>query len=218
MIRLENVSKGFMTLRHGWKQVLRDISIELPENKNLGILGHNGAGKSTLMRILSGLDMPDKGNIDTGGRRLSWPLGTPAGVHGSLTGRENIKFICRIYKKDIEQITAFVEDFAELGDYLTMPVNTYSSGMKSRLGFGISMAIDFDTYLIDEGFSTGDARFQKKTEAIFAEKKGRANMIVVSHSAGTIQRFCNAAAILKDGKLEMFDDMNLALKTYNNLW
>lgn len=218
MIRLENVCKGYMTLRHGWKEVLRNISIELPSDRNLGILGHNGAGKSTLMRVLSGLDLPDKGRVDTGGRHLSWPLGTKAGVHNSLTGRENIKFICRIYDKDIEEITDFVENFAELGDYMSMPVSTYSSGMRSRLAFGISMALDFDTYLIDEGFSTGDARFQKKTEAIFFKRRLNANMIVVSHSASTIQRFCDSAAILKDGQLVMYDDMNHALKTYNNLW
>lgn len=207
-----------MTLRHGWKQVLRDINIELPRDRNLGILGHNGAGKSTLLNLLSGIDLPDKGKIETNGLRLSWPLGGIAGVHGSLTGRENIKFICRIYNKDIEEVTRFVEDFADLGDYLYMPVRTYSSGMKGRLGFGISMAIDFDTYLIDEGFAAGDARFHQKTEQIFAEKSKNTNMIVVSHSAATVKRFCNAAGILKNGQLTIYDDIDEAIKVYDNLW
>ena len=196
MIRLNGVSKGFMTLRHGWKQVLSDINIELPGDKNLGILGVNGAGKSTLLNLLSGYDIPDKGTIDTNGRSISWPLGGVAGAHGSLTGRENIKFICRLYNKDIEEVTEFVQNFAELGDYLYMPVKTYSSGMKSRLGFGISMAIDFDTYLIDEGFSAGDARFHQKTDKIFKEKSKNSNMIVVSHSASTVKKFCNMAGRL----------------------
>jgi capsular polysaccharide transport system ATP-binding protein len=207
-----------MTMRHGWREVLHDINIDLPSDKNLGILGRNGAGKSTLMRLLSGLDLPDKGQINTGGRRLSWPLGAGGGVHGSLTGRENIKFICRIYNKDVDETTKFVQDFAELGDYMYMPVNTYSAGMKSRLGFGISMSVDFDTYLIDEGFSAGDARFQQKTQEIFKEKTLKANMIVVSHSAATIRKFCNAAGILKEGKLTLFDDVEEAIKSYNNLW
>jgi len=218
MIKLKNVSKGFMTLRHGWKQVLHDINIELPPDKNLGILGMNGAGKSTLLNLLSGIDLPDKGTIDTGGRMLSWPLGGIAGVHGSLTGKENIKFICRIYNKSIDEVTKFVEEFADLGDYLYMPVRTYSSGMKGRLGFGISMAIDFDTYLIDEGFAAGDARFHKKTQRIFAEKSQNTNMIVVSHSVSTIKRFCNAAGILKNGQLTLYDDIDEAIKVYGNLW
>lgn len=218
MIKLKNVSKGFMTVRHGWKQVLHDINIELPQDKNLGILGVNGAGKSTLLNLLSGLDLPDKGTIETGGTLLSWPLGGIAGVHGSLTGKENIKFICRIYDRDIKEVTKFVQDFADLGDYLYMPVRTYSSGMKSRLGFGISMAIKFDTYLIDEGFSAGDARFHKKTEEIFAERSKDTNMIVVSHSASTVKRFCNCAGILQKGKLTLYDDVDEAIKIYGNLW
>ena len=207
-----------MTMRHGWKQVLRGITVEIPRDKSLGILGVNGAGKSTLLSLLSGIELPDKGKIETNGTSLSWPLGGIAGVHGSLTGRENIKFICRLYNRDIEEVTQFVQDFADLGDYLYMPVRTYSSGMKGRLGFGISMAIKFDTYLIDEGFSAGDARFHKKTEEIFAERAKTTNMIVVSHSASTVKRFCNSAGILQKGKLTLYDDVDEAIKIYGNLW
>lgn len=218
MIRVTNVSKGFRTMHHGWKQVLRDITFELPQDRNIGILGMNGAGKSTLLNLLSGLDLPDRGTIETNGASVSWPLGGIAGVHGSLTGRENIKFICRIYNRDVDEVTRFVQDFADLGDYMYMPVKTYSSGMKSRIGFGVSMAIDFDTYLIDEGFSAGDARFHQKTEAIFAEKSKNTNMIVVSHSASTIKKFCNMAGILKDGKLTLYDNVDQAIEVYGNLW
>ncbi len=218
MIRLINIHKGFMTLKHGWKQVLNGITIDIRDDQNLGILGKNGAGKSTLMRIMSGLDLPDKGTLDSGGRSISWPLGSSAGVHGGLTGKENLRFICRIYNKDIKTVTEFVDGYAELGKYLDMPVNTYSSGMKSRLGFGISMAMDFDTYLIDEGFSAGDKRFMKKTEELFAEKTKKANMIVVSHSVSTIKKFCNSAVILKDGQLQYFGDINDAINEYDNLW
>lgn len=206
-----------MTRQYGWVNVLHNINFELPQNKSLGILGRNGAGKSTLVRLISGLDVPDSGLIDTGKAKLSWPLGAAVGVHGSLTGRENIKFVCRIYKEDFNRVFDYVEDFAELGDYMNMPVNTYSGGMKSRLAFGVSMAIDFDTYLIDEGFSAGDARFRVKTKNIFDEKRKKSNIIIVSHNPSTILNFSDSAAILEKGKLTMMSDVQEAIKIYSKL-
>ncbi|PIR34248.1 MAG: ABC transporter ATP-binding protein [Alphaproteobacteria bacterium CG11_big_fil_rev_8_21_14_0_20_44_7] len=217
MIQLKHVYKGFMKQDQSWKQVLSDVSVDIPADRNLGILGRNGAGKSTLLRLISGLDTPDKGEIIFNNTRISWPLGSAAGVHGSLTGKENIKFICRIYDKSIVNTTAFVEEFAELGDYLHMPVKSYSSGMKARLAFGICMAIDFDTYLVDEGFSPGDSKFKVKAAEYFEKKFVNANMIVVSHNASIIRKYCNFAGILHEGSIKFYEDVDEAIKIYENL-
>jgi len=218
MIEIRNVSKGYK-LRRGWKPVLDDVSFALPQDRSIGILGRNGAGKSTLVRLIAGLEKPDSGKIDHHGTRLSWPLNQAAGAHGSMTGRENIRFICRLYGIDYRRKVDFVEDFAELGPFMDQPVKTYSSGMKARLTFGIGMAFDFDTYLIDEGFGGGDARFKGRVEEIFSEKRrsGNCNMIVVSHNAQTITRYCDMAAVLEGGKLRLYDDMDAALAAYQAL-
>jgi capsular polysaccharide transport system ATP-binding protein len=215
MIRIENIHKGYRTV-HGWKKVLKGISLEVPPDVSLGILGRNGAGKSTLIKILSRLEVPDKGRISHPGIRLSWPIGR-GGVQSLLTGRDNVRFICRVYGLDIRETTQFVEDFAELGTYLDMPVNTYSAGMRSRLAFAISMASEYDTYLVDEGFSAGDARFTKRMSQLFDERRQRSNMIVVSHSGSIIKRFCNRAAVLEEGHLTVYDSIDEALNRYKNL-
>jgi len=218
VIEINHIKKSFYTKLYGWTRVLKGIDVKIPRDKSLGILGRNGAGKSTLIRLIAGLDVPDSGSINTNGLRLSWPLGGGSGgIHGSLTGRENLRFICRLYNKDIKEKLAFVEDFAELGHYIDMPVKTYSSGMKSRLGFGISMAMQFDTYLVDEGFNAGDYRFIKKTEQVFKMRKSRANMIVVSHNPTIMKQYCDYAAVLLDGRLEIFDSVNQALQLYYRL-
>lgn len=217
MLEINNVTKSFYTKRRGWTKVLKGIDVQIPKDKSLGILGRNGAGKSTLINIISGMDVPDSGKVKTNGLRLSWPLGGTSGIHGSLTARENLKFICRIYGEDIKEKLAFVEEFAELGQYIDMPVKTYSSGMKSRLGFAISMALQFDTYLVDEGFSAGDYRFIKKTEELFKMRKSQANMIVVSHNPTIIKKYCDFAAVLHYGSLTLYDNVNDALRVYYQL-
>lgn len=215
MIHLQDIHKSYRT-HYGRKQVLKGINLVVPPDVSVGILGRNGAGKSTLLQILSGLDLPDKGRIDRGGMRLSWPIGR-GGIQSSLTGIDNIRFVCRVYGMDIPSTVAFVEEFSELGEYLGMPVNTYSSGMRSRLAFAISMAAEYDCYLVDEGFNAGDARFTKRMSALFDERRQRANMIVVSHSTAVIQRFCQHAAILEDGRLTMYESVNDAIEVYTNL-
>lgn len=217
MIRLENVSKSYVSPKIGIKKVLDDVSLEIPPHKSIGILGRNGAGKSTFMRLLSGTETPDVGRISMGKTRLSWPLGTAAGVHGSMTGRENIRFLCMLYDYPFQKAFDFVEDFAELGDYMYVAVKNYSAGMKSRLGFGISMILDFDTYLIDEGFSAGDASFRKKSQAMFDEKRKNANLIVVSHNPKTIQRLCDWGVVLAKGKMTLYEDLDEAIKIYSDL-
>jgi len=217
MIKLKSVTKTYLSPKIGRKTILDRVDFEFPSDKNIGILGRNGAGKSTLMRLLSGAEMPDEGIVDTGSANISWPLGTAGGVHGTLTGRENIFFLCKLYDYPFEQAFHFVENFAQLGDYMYVPIKKYSAGMKSRLGFGISMILNFDTYLIDEGFSAGDASFRQKTKDIFEEKSKNSNLIVVSHNPATIKRLCDWAAILLNGKLELYTNIDDAIEVYTNL-
>lgn len=217
MIKLKSVTKTYLSPKIGRRIILDNIDFIFPSDKNIGILGRNGAGKSTLMRLLSGTEMPDEGIIEIGNTRLSWPLGTTGGVHGTMTGYENILFLCKLYDYPFEVAFKFVEEFAELGDYMYVPVKNYSAGMKSRLGFGISMILDFDTYLIDEGFSAGDASFRQKTQDIFKEKSKDANLIVVSHNPATIKKLCDWAAVLSDSKLMLYKDIDQAIEVYSKL-
>lgn len=215
MIVMQDVHKSYRT-NWGRKHVLKGVSFQVPRDVSLGILGRNGAGKSTLIRVLSGLDTPDAGTVAHNGVRLSWPIGR-GGTQGSLTGRDNIRFICRVYGLDIPRTVAFVDDFSELGPYLDMPVNTYSAGMRARLAFAISMAAEYDCYVVDEGFSAGDARFTQRMSELFDERRQRANMIVVSHSPSVIKRFCDKAAILEGGKLTVYDSLDEAISIYQAL-
>lgn len=214
-IELRDIHMSYRMV-HGRNHVLKGITLDIPSNKSLGILGRNGAGKSTLINILCGIIHPDKGYIKYNGLNMSWPVGRPA-FQGSLTAVNNIKFICRLLGKPIKETIEFVEDFSELGKYMDMPIKTYSSGMRTRLGFAISMAVDFDCLLVDEGFNAGDARFTQKMNDVFEEKRANTNMICVSHNGNIIKKFCDYAAILNGGKLEIFDDINEALKIYKNL-
>ena len=215
MIELSHVCKSY-GLPHGRKVVLDNVSYTFREGVNMGILGLNGAGKSTLMRIICGSESPDKGRVKRTSR-VSWPIGFSGGFHGSLTGRENMRFTCRIYGADIKQVTDFVEDFSELGPYMDMPIRTYSSGMKAKLAFGLSMAIGFDFYLIDEGYAVGDASFRAKSERVFQERKAHSTLLVVAHSTSVIRSNCDNAAILKDGKLVFFETLNEALSVYEGM-
>lgn len=216
MIELCRINKAYRLPRGGRKDVLREASITFRPGVNMGILGLNGAGKSTLMRIIGGSERPDSGMVTRKGR-VSWPIGFSGGFHGSLTGRENMRFTCRIYGADIRRVTAFVEDFSELGPYMDMPVRTYSSGMKSKLAFGLSMAIGFDFYLIDEAYSVGDASFQAKAEKVFRERRAHSTLIVVSHSAATIRKNCDSAAVLHGGMLTVYDKLEDAMRVYTGI-
>lgn len=217
MIELKNINKSYRTINGGVKKVLVDTSLVISPSTNIGILGRNGAGKSTVLKLICGLELPDSGEIITNKSRISWPLGSSAGVHGSLTGKENIKFVSLVFNRDFDEMFDFVSSFADLGEYIDMPVKTYSSGMKGRLAFGISMAVEFDTYLIDEGFSAGDARFREKTMMLFEERKEKANIIMVSHNPSTVARLCNQVAILNSGQITVYSDINEGINIYKNL-
>ena len=213
MITLDAVSKTYRTARGGRRIVLDGVSASFPEGSNFGILGSNGAGKSTLIRLLAGSELPDRGRIRRNGR-VSFPLGYGGTFHGALSGRENAAFVARVYGANLGQTINYVGDFAELGVYFDMPVNTYSAGMRARLAFGACLAIEFDTYLIDEVTEIGDDRFRRKCAMAFRERMRRSDIILVTHNSRTIRQYCNRGAVLADGELRLFDDVAEALDDY----
>ena len=212
MIRLQDVSKRYST-RSGWVTVLDRVNFTIHPGEKIGILGRNGSGKSTIIRLISGAERPTEGHIE---RRMnvSWPLAFGGAFQGSLTGFDNLRFICRVYGVDAQSRIPFIEEFSELGRYLREPVKTYSSGMRARLAFAISMAVEFDCYLIDEIIAVGDSRFHEKCNTeLFGNRKDRA-MIIVSHQHEQILAYCSKAAVLHNGHLHCFDDVTHAYEFY----
>ena len=213
MIRLENVTKIYDT-RLGKRTVLDGINLSIAKGEKLGILGRNGAGKSTLIRLLSGAELPSHGFVSRG-MSISWPLAFSGAFQGSLTGIDNLKFICRVYNKPIDPAIMFVTEFSELGEYLYEPVKKYSSGMSARLAFAISMAVEFDCFLIDEIVAVGDSRFHEKCHIELFEKRKDRAMVIVSHNEDYIRNHCDQAAVLIDGKLHEFDEIESAISFYH---
>lgn len=215
MIKIENLTKSYRTPK-GRHYVFKDLNIELPSGKSIALIGRNGAGKSTLLRMIGGIDRPDSGKIVTGSS-ISWPVGLSGGFQGSLTGRENVKFVARLYakKEELKEKVTFVEEFAELGKYFDMPIKTYSSGMRSRLGFGLSMAFKFDYYLVDEITAVGDARFKKKCLDIFNSKRRYSNFLMVTHSLNLLKQYCDIAIYIgRSNEVTYFEDVGDAIDTY----
>lgn len=208
MIELVNLHKVYRS-RGMNNHVLDGVNLSFPEGENLGVLGRNGAGKSTLLRIIAGIEAADEGQVIRKGR-VSWPIGFAGGFNGSLSGEENCRFIARIYGCDLDELSEFAREFSELGRYFFEPVRTYSSGMKARLAFGVSMGIDFDVYLVDEVTAVGDKPFQEKCRAAFAAKQEHATLVMVSHSMATIRAYCDRCAVLERGKLTLFGDVESA--------
>ncbi|QKN37497.1 ABC transporter ATP-binding protein [Escherichia coli] len=198
MIKIENLTKSYRTPT-GRHYVFKDLNIEIPSGKSVAFIGRNGAGKSTLLRMIGGIDRPDSGKIITN-KTISWPVGLAGGFEGSLTGRENVKFVARLYAKqeELKEKIEFVEEFAELGKYFDMPIKTYSSGMRSRLGFGLSMAFKFDYYIVDEVTAVGDARFKEKCAQLFKERHKESSFLMVSHSLNSLKEFCDVAIVFKN--------------------
>jgi len=216
MIELRNITKSYMT-KNGRHYVFRDLSLTIPPGKNVALIGRNGAGKSTLMRLLGGLDVPDSGRIITD-RSMSWPVGLSGGFQGSLSGRQNVKFVCRIYGAQgdaMRRAVQYVEDFADIGEYFDFPVKSYSSGMRTRVAFGLSLAFDFDYYLIDEAISVGDAKFKKKASQVLSERVEKANVILVTHGMSQVRKMCDMVMLLqKNGRVEIFDDVEDGINAY----
>lgn len=214
MIVLENLSKVYGT-RQGPHVVLDQINLRVEKSQKIGILGRNGAGKSTLIRLISGAEYPTSGSIRRG-MSVSWPLAFGGAFHNNLTGFDNLRFICRIYDVEYRSVLPFVEDFTELGAYMREPVLHYSEGMRARLAFALSLAIEFDCFLIDEVIAVGDSRFHEKCGVeLFDKRKDRA-MILVSHSADTIKSYCESASVLSGGKLRSFESVDEAYAHYQS--
>jgi capsular polysaccharide transport system ATP-binding protein len=215
VIICSGLSKSY-PMGHGHKHVFSAIDLRINPGERLGVLGRNGAGKTTLIKLIGGVEYPTSGRVERH-MTVSWPLGFGGGFQGSLTGYDNARFIARIYGRNYSDIRGFVEDFTELGRQLKMPVKTYSSGMKARLAFALSLAIEFDCYLIDEIILVGDQNFQRKCHYELFEKRGDRALVLASHSIGTIREYCNRALVLSNGKGAVFDDVEEALAIYDNL-
>jgi capsular polysaccharide transport system ATP-binding protein len=215
MIELHDVSKAYPT-RHGMVRVLEGINLGVTKGERVGILGRNGAGKSTLIRLISGAELPSSGHII---RRMSvsWPLAFGGAFQSSLTGLDNYRFICRIYGADPREKLDFLYEFTELGRYLKEPVKTYSSGMRARLAFAISMVIEFDCFLIDEVVAVGDSRFHEKCLHELFERRGDRALIIVSHDQGYIRAYCERAAVLCDGRMTRFNNVDEAYDFYQTV-
>lgn len=215
MIICKNLRKSY-PMGSGRKHVLDGVDLHIAPGEKVGLLGRNGAGKSTLIKLIGGVELPTAGHV----RRqmsVSWPLGFGGGFQGGLTGYDNARFIARIYGKDYQDIREFVDDFTELGRQLSMPVKTYSSGMRARLAFALSLVIEFDCYLIDEVILVGDQNFQRKCHEELFEKRADRALLLASHSAEIIRDYCNRALIISDGKVSAYDDVTEALAVYDQL-
>lgn len=219
MIELQGLTKSYHLSTGERRYVFRDLNFAFPEGANIGLIGRNGAGKSTLLRLIGGIDQPDHGRVVTD-KRISWPVGLSGGLQGSLTGRDSVKFVCRIYGTTHDEMLEkirFVQDFAEIGDYFDQPIKTYSSGMRGRLNFGLSWAFDFDYYLMDEIGAVGDARFKRKSRQLMEERIGKANVILVSHSMNEIARLCNVVVLVNDGEATLYPNVEEGVAAYQAL-
>ncbi|MBD0866147.1 MAG: ABC transporter ATP-binding protein [Rhodobacteraceae bacterium] len=209
MIELRNLTKTFPA-RRGCKVVIDNANIRFPTGRSVGLMGRNGSGKTTLLQIIAGVMDHDKGEVLTDGT-ISYPVGFAGSFHKDLTGAQNVRFVARVYGIETDELVRFVEDFVELGDNFHIPVRHYSAGMRSRLTFGVSMGIYFDTYLIDEVVSVGDAAFRKKSSLVFQDRMKRSSAIFVSHNLRNVRNLCDAGAVIEDGSLMYFDNLEEAI-------
>lgn len=212
MIELRNLTKVYR-LRGQQKIVANRVTTTFPSRVSVGLLGRNGAGKSTLLKIIAGTVDPTSGEVYSDGQ-VSFPVGFAGSFHPDMTGAQNTRFVARIYGVNTDGLMAYVDDFAELGGHFHLPIRSYSSGMRSRLAFGVSMGLAFDTYLIDEITAVGDAAFKRKSKRVFADRMARAGSIFVSHSTGLLREMCSAGAVLENGRLDYFADINEAIERH----
>jgi len=215
MISAIDVTKDYLT-EGRFHRVLSDVSFTVAKGEKVALLGRNGSGKSTLIRLLAGVERPTRGAIKQT-MSVSWPIGLAGGLHGTLTGNDNMRFIARIYNKPFAEVKAYVDDFAELGRFLSEPLRTYSTGMRARFMFALSLAIDFDCYLIDEVIAAGDQRFQRRSHEELFEKRSDRAMILASHVGEMVRAYCSRALVLHRGRGKVFADLDLALDIYNDL-
>ena len=214
MIVFDEVTKSYPTRDGGRVTILEDFSCAMPRGRNIGILGRNGAGKSTMMRLIAGSERPTRGEVYREGK-VSWPLGFSGGFNPKLTGRQNLRFIARLYRENYEEIVDFVEDFAAIGKFMDEPMTNYSAGMRARLTFGTSMAIPFDYYLIDEVIGVGDKAFRERCAEVLAERRREATVLLVSHSSALLRQFCDIGGVLSDGTVTFFDTLEEAIERHD---
>ncbi len=214
MIRLERATKE-VRMKGVRKMIIDNVSLTFPRGKSIGLLGRNGAGKSTLLQIIAGTLELDRGRIFRQGK-ISWPLGFQGSFQGNLSGEQNVRFVARIYGVNTDELVAYVAEFAELGQFYHAPVRTYSSGMKARLAFGVSMGINFDYYLVDEITAVGDTNFKRKSQLTFKEKLSNSDVIMVSHSTGTLRDYCQTGIVLENGQMTYYDDINEAIDVHES--
>ncbi|MEW5789231.1 MAG: ABC transporter ATP-binding protein [Pseudomonadota bacterium] len=215
MIELCGLTKSYLT-DSGRHYVFRDLSVQFPDNVSIGLIGRNGAGKSTLMRLLGGIDVPDRGHIRFDGS-ISWPVGLSGGFQPSLSARDNVKFVCRIYGvrgAAMDRALDYVREFADIGPFFDHPIKTYSSGMRARVAFGLSMAFDFDYLLIDEVLAVGDADFKRKCKDAFEKKRAESNLILVSHNMNDIENYCDVVLLVDQGRVHIFEDVSAGIVAY----
>ncbi|WP_110687776.1 ABC transporter ATP-binding protein [Salinicola aestuarinus] len=215
MIEIRNLYKRYHG-PHGGDWVLKDVNLVIPNGVSVGVVGRNGAGKSTLLRLIGGMDTPDKGRVIRKGR-VSWPIGLAGGFKGSMTGRQNVKFVARVHgiKKSLQKLIQEVQDFADIGKAFDDPVTTYSSGMRARLAFGLSLAFDFDIYISDEATAVGDRAFKAKAREAFQQRVDHASLIMVSHGEGTLKQMCQAGIFVDQGHAQWFDRIEDAIGAYH---
>jgi capsular polysaccharide transport system ATP-binding protein len=212
MIVFNRVSKSYAT-RNGRHQVLDNVSFTIEKGQSVGVCGHNGAGKSTLLRLIAGVEQPSSGTIRRG-MSVSWPLGLSSSFQSSLSGADNARFVARVYGRPVEEVLDFVEDFAELGNYLRMPLRTYSAGMMARLAFAVSLAISFDCYLIDEITAVGDERFQDRCREALLQRKQERSLFMVSHDPATLREYCDRGMAVQGGQVLQFDTVEEAIASH----
>ncbi|MGX9357551.1 ABC transporter ATP-binding protein [Roseobacteraceae bacterium S113] len=215
MIRFDNLTKSFWAGNER-KVVIDGLTMSLPTGKSIALLGRNGAGKSTLLQLIAGTMRPDEGAVISEGT-ISWPVGFAGSFHPELTGAQNVRFIARIYGVDTDSLVEFVEDFADIGQHFHAPVRSYSSGMRSRLAFGTSMGIRFDTYLVDEVTAVGDQQFRRKSRAIFRERMQYSSAIMVTHNMSEVRQFCDVGLVLENGRATPFEDLDEAIEYHKAL-
>ena len=212
MIRLENLTKGYGYQGHV-KYIVKNANLTIPAGATVGLMGRNGAGKSTLLQLIAGTLNPNSGRVRIEGN-VSWPIGLAGCIHPEMTGTQNVRFIARVYGVDTDELVDFVGDFAQLGNHYYQPVRTYSSGMRARLNFGMSMGIRFDTYLIDEVTAVGDASFKDRSMALFRDRVSTSGAIFVSHSNAQVKQYCRHGIVLERGKLSYFEDVDEAIERH----
>ncbi|MFL1463027.1 ABC transporter ATP-binding protein [Roseococcus sp. DSY-14] len=216
MLSVEGVHKSYHLRGGQRREVLRGVDARVRRGDAIGVLGRNGAGKSTLMRLIAGVEPPTAGRI-VRGMSISWPLGYGGALHPALTGADNVRFVARIYGRPAGWTIGFCEEFAELGPAMRQPVRTYSSGMQSRLALALSLAVDFDCYLVDEIVAAGDSRFSARAREELMARRGRAALIFVSHAEELVRSYCTSAAVLTEGRLHFHEDMDQAFAAYRAL-